>query len=466
MFVVRIAFVFLAMVCLQGCDLTQDRAYRTEGPGLDLYSPDGASRTKALKGYFDELCQQADLVDTNAPKVCDADLQDRDWRALVFTGFNDIDARCDAYLNWLDQKRAERLLVDESTIALGALLGGVLAAAAPGTDALNYIALAFGFTQATYSAYHESILLGIEPSTVKGIVNKRRSEFRKAVADRKFEFKPDVVYGLRSYLRICMPQTIITNVNEYSREAISGGDPIDDDTREIERGFSRPLGPDDLFNGREKQGKPEVGEEAKKLFTDDVEGAPDTLVKTVQRGLCVQKFSNGAYDTTATGDASGVDGKVGNQTYAGVFVAEQYLKSFGSDKSRVVVDNRINSIELGILAGGKPSCGGGEIRNYYENVKFERKGRKPTTAEQNFVDLLYAVHNRVRGAKPERTAPIRTDDKSLGNAAVRETLAEVREIAGSELTRDEAAPAEFKKYFEDTLTLDLSEYIDRIAEKG
>ena len=453
----RIAGLTLSVLLLAGCDPVQDRTFRTEGPGVELKSPGTEDRTRALNSYFTELCKQADLVGASAPEAC-RPLQPRDWRALVYTGFNDIDARCDAYLNWLDQKRAERLLVDEGTIAVGALVGGVLGVAAPGTQALNYLALAFGFSQAVYSAYHESILLGIEPSTVKQIVYERRAQFRQEARAIGFEFKPDAVYALRSYLRICMPQTIILNVNEYSRAAIEGRNPAVEDTEQALKGFAEPAKPDDRVDERETRPAPPATPEAQKLFTSDVDGASDAMVIDVQRRLCVQKRRNGVYVVENGRPVSGVDGKVGPQTYAGLWVAEDYLSRFGQQRDDVVRDERVNSQEYITLTNGKTfGCGGGYFRNYVENATFTQRAGTVTLGEREFVADLYAVYNQGKSGADVRAKP---DDANsfLGNSDVRETIRLVRAEAGDAV--DAAAPAAYRPYFDDALTQDLLDYIE------
>ena len=458
MIAARIAPLLLAALVLAGCDPVQDRAFRTEGPGVELNSPGTSDRTKALNSYFNELCQQADLVGTAKPEACRT-LQARDWRALVFTGFNDIDARCDGYLNWLDQKRAERLLVDEGTIAVGALVGGVLGVAAPGTQALNYLALAFGFSQAVYSAYHESILLGIEPSTVKQIVYERRAQFRQEARKIGFEFKPDAVYALRSYLRICMPQTIILNVNEYSRASLAGGNPAADDTGQALKGFAEPAKPNDRIDERDNRTAPPTTPEAEKLFTSEVEGASDAMVIDVQRRLCVQKRQNGAYVVENGVPVSGVDGKVGPQTYAGLWVAEDYLSRFGQQRDAIVRDERVNSQEYITLTNGQTfGCGGGYFRNYVENATFTQRNGAVTTGEREFVADLYAVYNKGKSGADIRTKPDDADS-FLGNPDVRQTISLVRAEAGAAV--DSEAPAAYRPYFGDALTQDLLEYIEK-----
>ena len=134
----RALLIVLGLLVLSACDLARESAFRQAGPGLELFQEDMPATSVALSAYFDELCNQSGFAtDASCPPAPSlTGTASPLLEELVSTGYNDIDARCDEYLQWIDNKRAERLLVDETTIALGALLGGILGIAAPETEAL------------------------------------------------------------------------------------------------------------------------------------------------------------------------------------------------------------------------------------------------------------------------------------------------------------------------------------------
>ena len=156
---------------------------------------------------------------------------------------------------------------------------------------------------------------------------------------------------------------------------------------------------------------------------------------------------------------SGVDGKVGPQTYAGLWVAEDYLSRFGQQRDAIVRDERVNSQEYITLTNGQTfGCGGGYFRNYVENATFTQRNGAVTTGEREFVADLYAVYNKGKSGADIRTKPDDADS-FLGNPDVRQTISLVRAEAGAAV--DSEAPAAYRPYFGDALTQDLLEYIEK-----
>ncbi len=371
MFWSRIASAAACCAALAACDPAQDGVYRNEGPGVELHYAAAGQATANLRAYVGELCRQAVLTDPNGDACAD---QSRiDWKLIAYTGFNDIDARCDAYLNWLDEKRAERLFVDKSTVAIGALMGGVLGLAASGSDALSYLALAFGFTQAVYSAYNESILLGIEPSTVKTIVNELRARFRDEIRGRDLSFQPDAIYAMRSYLRICMPQTIMSEVNSFSRLAFSGQDPGAARTaRELSGLSTEAPKPDEAIGAAPPRAAPAASSEALEIFDADLiaDGAGDAQVGIAQRLLCV-----------------GVDGDVGPETRTAVRLFE------AEAGAGAVANGKLDAAEFELLNVGKAHCGDGRFHSRYERVRYAADEAKTVGPQENVMaDNVFAAY--------------------------------------------------------------------------
>ena len=83
----------------------------------------------------------------------------------------------------------------------------------PTSAAIGVVAEAFGFAQATVNNYHSRLLYEIDTSTLQALVLGNQRSFREGIADLKFQTKPAVEHALRSYLRICMPFSIETEVN-------------------------------------------------------------------------------------------------------------------------------------------------------------------------------------------------------------------------------------------------------------
>lgn len=229
-------FLGFLVVSIGGCTAA-DNDFALNGAGADLMSQQTVAATNGIDAYLGEICRQADLQTSGArPFRCQtAGFDEYAWHSVVKAGMNDIDHRCDLYLSWLDSKRSEKQLVDATFVNVTATTAGVLGLAAPGSNAIHYVALALGLASQTYNAFYTRALLGIEPSTIKLTVEGRRLAFRDAYLNAKYREKSDVVYVLRSYLRICTPQTITMDVNTFARAAVTGEEPPQFANLQLER---------------------------------------------------------------------------------------------------------------------------------------------------------------------------------------------------------------------------------------
>ncbi|MEL7098152.1 MAG: hypothetical protein AAGM84_04915 [Pseudomonadota bacterium] len=194
-----------------------------QGAGLQLHSAQMDRNTENQSKYFNALCLQAGYSGPCAPAPNVS--ASHTWRLLVETGYNDIDFRCNTYLTWIDSKRSERLLVEGTSNAISILAAGLLKGTSASADKLADIALALGFARDLYDSYQSSILLGLEGSTIKEIVNKRRMAHRESFRNVTYDSRPDAVFALQRYLSICTPQSILTDVNSFSRAAAGGETP-------------------------------------------------------------------------------------------------------------------------------------------------------------------------------------------------------------------------------------------------
>ncbi|MEP3430992.1 MAG: hypothetical protein ABJN98_20070 [Roseibium sp.] len=222
----KIAATAIASALLAGCG-NSPIDYRTgAGIGADLYSTDMAQATQQLNQYMGFLCQQAHFA-SYSPEKAKTCLNNvaatGNWGAIVHTGFNDIDRRCDDYLAWMEQARLRRDFGVSQLNALGNLTNAILLATTPSSaKAIGIVGLAFGYSQKLFTDIHTLINLGIENSTIKSIVSERRNKFRKEFSNTAITFKPNAVFTLRSYLRICMPFTITMDVNTFARATVNG----------------------------------------------------------------------------------------------------------------------------------------------------------------------------------------------------------------------------------------------------
>lgn len=219
--------VALVAVAASGCEpLTQDEKLIAYGIGPGLADPGMADASLRLDAYFGYLCYQGNLPgswrEQQVPRCDYARFSSQEWTLLVSTGFNDIDRRCDAYLGWLNNKRRRQpALISQITDTRNFVAALLTAAGETGTP-LAVVGQAFGFAASTFNNSHSRLLLEIEQSTVETIVMERRLAFREDMRNVRYANKPDTIYVLRSYLRLCMPFAIEAGINQVSRHGIVG----------------------------------------------------------------------------------------------------------------------------------------------------------------------------------------------------------------------------------------------------
>jgi hypothetical protein len=199
-----------------GCD-PNDRVYFRDGVGTQLYTADTASAAELQNIYLDYLCRQANsYVGTDVPSCAQQVIPANYWPIIVQAGLNDIDARCDSYLAWLDAKRRENAAV---LAEIGAVRFAVDALTNPNITGVSAIGLAaisaaFGLANDTVKNFN-SLLLQVDHTTVQTVVVGNRQAFRRDLLgfSSSIDNKPATIHTLRTYLSICMPMTIAANIN-------------------------------------------------------------------------------------------------------------------------------------------------------------------------------------------------------------------------------------------------------------
>jgi Putative peptidoglycan binding domain. len=212
---------------LAGCQ-GGEQNYLVNGIGTELTAPNLA-RTESLQNqYFSYLCRQANSQPYVAGERCEI----ANWDLIVRQGMNDIDRRCDGYLQWLDNRKRSKgpwiAQIGDTAAATAAVLGQVDA----GTKAITLVAQAFQLVTKSVENYHSRLLLEVESSTVHSIVLKGRYDFRTYLQAKGIHFsnKPDAEHALRSYTRLCLPFAIEAKINNFSTLAANNERPGADNT--------------------------------------------------------------------------------------------------------------------------------------------------------------------------------------------------------------------------------------------
>ena len=344
----KLATPFLTLVAIAslflGSCTPSDRDFALNGAGSDLMSAKTVAATDGIDAYFGEICRQADLpVNGPRPLRCQTSgFDDYAWHSVAKAGMNDIDHRCDLYLAWLENKRNQKPFVDGTLVSVGATTAGVLALAAPASNAIEYVALALGLTSQTYNAYYTRALLGIEPSTIKLTVEGRRLAFRDAFLNAHYREKADVVYVLRSYLKLCTPQTITMDVNTFARAAVTGEEPPQFANLELERQALETVRPVSSPALVIRRPAPAASQNVKEAFTGNNYTDPQLLL--LRKNLCVRSsdpdnkktvaaiklWEDGIYGST---DSEYRNGRVDDREWTGVGL-QRGIRDIGSCAAR------------------------------------------------------------------------------------------------------------------------------------
>jgi hypothetical protein len=277
-----LAFALVGPVLLSAC---QDAGYLQKGIGTQLPAADIVQSTSLQDQYFKHLCAQVGYA------TCDLPTVDRQlWTLVVRQGMNDIDRRCDAYLEWLDNKKRSKGPLIAQSNAVSATAQAIIQIVSPGSAAISIVGIAFGLLNQSIENYQSRLLLEIESSTINSVVLRARLDFRRAIANKSFTNRPDAEYALREYLRRCLPFAIETQINDLSTLG-SRGIEITDRNSIFENDLSshsslgaEPAQSDTRTNERVVRPKPE-------FITGAVSADERRLRRTsgieIQRSLCL-----------------------------------------------------------------------------------------------------------------------------------------------------------------------------------
>jgi hypothetical protein len=198
-----IGFVACAIAALSvaGCDPVTERRYINEGAGVDLYAPDRATQIELQNQYIFFICGPEN-------SVCHSN-----WATFVQAGMNDIDARCDGFLTWLDARRRDREPVIAEISAINTAVHAIMTVTGSSPKSLDIVTAVFGLASATYNNWNSRLLISVNQSTIQDVVYTSQGEFREKTKNWPVPDQPTAIYLLRNYLRLCMPTTIEAAIN-------------------------------------------------------------------------------------------------------------------------------------------------------------------------------------------------------------------------------------------------------------
>lgn len=413
--------LFCLMLLTAACS-GPNAEYYSGGVGSRLTIFDTSNQLALQQQYFNYLCISALIPTQSTGAHCDLPANDTGtWTVITQQGMNDVDRRCDSYLEWLDDRRRSRGPLTQQIGAIGAATAGVLAIAGSSASAISIVAIAFELVSQSLDNYHSRLLMEVDGSTVTAIVMISRQRFREdftrqVSANGGVRSKPEAEFVLRQYLRLCMPFVIETQINQFSTLGALGVAPTKSNaisTTPIES--PRPYTP--LAPRQSIRQTPPRPSEIPAAPTDYGQIFTDELVTKVRAGL-VDDFRDAQSALCIASPSSTVT----SQFKQAIVLFENTLSGTNSYSDPLfgfrglVVDGKLNETELEVLT----STGGCAKfqRNFFE------KRYLPSDGSPRVRQLVTLI----AGAVPEVLAPAPTLKAS--DAAFRDAVRRARVALG------------------------------------
>lgn len=206
---------FLCCALLSGCS-PDNAMFSNGGVGTDLYSSSASASARLEDLYIGLLCDRAGLQTVGAgDSLACASLGpvSNNWTLIVQAGMNDIDRRCDEYLTWLDDRKRSQVPILKQLGDTATATQAIMTIAGTGANAIGIVGVAFGLAANTFTNINSRLLYEVNHSTVQSIVLGNNNRFRQDLMGVNINNRPAAIYALRSYLRLCMPYTIETQIN-------------------------------------------------------------------------------------------------------------------------------------------------------------------------------------------------------------------------------------------------------------
>jgi hypothetical protein len=361
-------------VLVSGCDTTDSRYFRY-GIGTDLYSDDIVQTTQFQDIYLTELCRQALPVLSSSEGQCLSGVAGSNgWNLIVQAGFNDVDRRCDSYLAWLDDRRRTNNAVlkelGDVTVASQAIMNVAGVSANP----ITLVGLAFGLAANTFTNVNSRLLLEVDKTTVQTLVLRRRDDYRLRLRSINVDNRPAAIHALRSYLNICTPFAIETDINSTITVFQVGGAGALDSRPLINAETVRTGVISDVRRQLPSEGFRPSGAEPVKVFNTRLENA-----------LCVP-----------------LTGQKKDEAVRDFFVG----RSLVSDTAKLPITNVPKGSQLlQNVASSIDDCKKKGLRNAYEVGRFGMTSDQPAAqVTQSVDDLQTGLRTKLGMAKNELTS--------------------------------------------------------------
>jgi hypothetical protein len=383
----------------------------TEGVGTTLYPSDVAAQTTLQNAYVGEICQQAGLQPTVFDGVTSCGPNPYDataWWQFVQAGMNDIDQRCDAYLAWLDDVQRTREPVLNQLALVSATAQTIMLATGSGPNPITIVGAAFGLASGTFTNVYSRLIINMPHSTVQAVVLSRQKEYRDQLIGRSTN-KPQVViinrpaalYALRSYLRLCMPMTIETEINNtIATFERNGAEGLKKDSLISAKSAGVPFTPASVVQKPQRPGPTQPPDYMAPFFAE--KGLSKEDEEFALNALCFDK------NTT-----NGLSKKDLIQALIDIYEATR-------SSPKPTADSIISKTErLAIIT--QPNCDA--AKNFYEKFTFANTVLQPDNNDANLAGFVELLNRSPEGGVLPSTA-------KLGDQALRDKIRAVRTALG------------------------------------
>ena len=203
--------IAMAATTLGGCSTAYEKTLYYANNDPDLATSDVselASDSEALVASFVSIA--------GLPKKPEAG---EEWRPVIDAGMHYADVRCERFLDalfWINRvKQSASNQVQYTSAATSAILSLVNAS----KNLLGIAPLGFGFLNDSIDNFGSTLLYGLEPGAVTGLVHRSQGEFRNGLKKTGYTNQAVALRTVYAYSSLCLPVTIERQVGEAVKNA-------------------------------------------------------------------------------------------------------------------------------------------------------------------------------------------------------------------------------------------------------
>ncbi len=205
-------FAFVTPVLLSACSAAENWEYR--------YGPDTTLPITKIQSSAEHQLDMMSVFETTAGCSNGEGRPDCGYQ-ITLAGFNFIDEQCDIYLHELFVLDKERDRLKAGLQAADKMSNAVLATVDVSKTTMAIVAQSFGLSTQLLDVATDSYLYKTNPGTILHIVDELQRAYRiNTETNQGFLTSHPAVYAqIRGYLRLCLPPTIESKIENALAKA-------------------------------------------------------------------------------------------------------------------------------------------------------------------------------------------------------------------------------------------------------